>query len=94
MASSLAIAVRFSPEVQPLVDELTEIARRRASLPEFRDRLLEIVEALPDAFETRWVDLENGPTLAGEVALYLEFRQPFLDRVAAIRAFDRNFNAV
>ena len=74
-------------------EELTEIVGRRGSLPEFFDRLCEIVESLPGAFESRWVDVEDGAATAGDRVLVLEFGQPFLDRMAALRALDRDFDA-
>lgn len=43
-----------------LIDELREIAARRSALPEFLERLLQVVEALPHGFETRRIDAKNG----------------------------------
>lgn len=78
--------------VNPVLDELIEIANRRASLPEFRQRLFEIDAMLDGALETSWVDGDAVATSAGELVLRLQFGQAFLDRVAALRAFDRDFD--
>lgn len=82
--------------IRPVIDELTEIAARRGSLPEFRQRLLEIVEALPGGIETRRVDLKPHAAHASQCVgvVALEFRQSFLDRVAALRALDRDLDRV
>jgi hypothetical protein len=79
--------------ILPLLDELTALVSRRGSLPEFRHRLFEIRDALGGALEARWVDGELGAAGAGDCFLRLQFGQAFLDRLAALRAFDRDFDA-
>lgn len=81
-----------SPDIH-LLRELTEMAERRGSLPEFRQRLLEIAERLPGALEAVRIHGDHGATDAGHLVLSLKVRQPLLDRVAALRALDRDFDA-
>lgn len=93
--SKPAIKMRLecSPDVEPLLAELKDIVLRRVSFPEFRSPLLEIVEALPDAFETLRIDGEDGAAPASDVSLVVKFRQSFLDLAATLRALDRDFDA-
>jgi len=77
-----------------ILAEVAEIASRRFSLLEFRDCLLQIRDGLGDAFETRRVDIDDGPAAAGDLVLRAQFCQSFLDRVAALRALDRDFDAL
>lgn len=78
----------------PLLRALQDISERRGSLPEFRDRLLEIVEGIPGGLETARVDGEGNAASTCELVLSLQFGQALLGRVAALRAFDRDFDAV
>ena len=81
-----------SPGVRLLL-ELTEIAERRGSLPEFRQRLLEIAECLRGGLEAVRVDGDHGAADAGHILLSLDIRQPLFDRASALRALDRDFDA-
>lgn len=91
-ARGSVITINCNPNVLALLDELTKIARRRGSLPEFRDRLAEIVEILPGALETCRVDGEGDTASAFELSFSSQFSERFLSRVAALRAFDRDFD--
>ena len=88
----MMVSVESSPVLLVLA-ELTEIAGRRRSLPEFAELFRQIVDALPSAFETHWVNLENNPAAARDLTLALQFTEPFLALVTALRALDRNFDA-
>jgi hypothetical protein len=72
--------------------ELRSIAQRRGSLPEFRRRLREIVERIPGVLETIRVHPKDGAADAGELVLALEFGEPLLGLVSALRALDREFD--
>lgn len=92
-ASKLTLRAEAA-DLQPVIDEIVEIAERRASLPEFRDALLKIRDGFREALESRWVDGDPESATAGQSVLRLKFAQPFLDDVAALRALDRDFDAV
>jgi len=94
MAAGGVILCVEAADLQPVIDEIVEIAERRASLPQFRDALLKIREGFRDALESRWVNGDAQSAAAGERVLRLKFAQPFLDDVAALRALDRDFDAV
>ena len=79
-------------EVDSMLSELHALLERRKSLPEFVDRVREIAGLLPQGIET--VDLDRGATGAGDVWFALKFREPLLERLAALRAFDRDFDLV
>ena len=91
-APAVHVALELA-SVLAVLAELTDIARRRRSLPEFAERLLQIVEALPCAFESRRVNVENDPAAARNLTVTLQFTESFLEHVAALRALDRNFDA-
>lgn len=79
-------------EVESMLAEMHALLERRKSLPEFVDRVREIAGLLPEGLET--VDLDVGAAGAGDVRFALKFREPLLDRLAALRAFDRDFDLV
>lgn len=79
-------------EIESTLAELNVLLERRKSLPEFVDRVREIAGLLPQGIEA--VDLDRGAAGAGDVGVALKFREPLLERLAALWAFDRDFDAV
>lgn len=91
--AAIHTTLRLDPSaVLPVLDQLTDIARRRMSVPLFFEELVELRRALPDALETLRVDSDGGAASTGDVLLALQFRQFFLDRAAALFALDRDFD--
>lgn len=75
--------------IDPTIRYLLRFSRRSALAPQTRRRLLHVLKAAPGAIKTTTVNLDTS-AVAGtrKACIRLEFRQAFLRRVAALRAFD------
>jgi hypothetical protein len=78
--------------LEEFLSELLEILSRRGSVPEFLERVSEIARALPDGIE--FFQTDDAPAGTGEARLALNVAQPLLDRIAALRAFDLDFDLI
>lgn len=74
------------------IDELLEIFSRRGLVPEFLEYFVDIRNILPHGVEVFQADDASAST--GEIPLVLNVAQPLLDRLAALRAFDRDFDLI
>lgn len=79
-------------EVDSVLAELHALLERRGSLPEFVQHVREIADLLPTGFETVCIEHDAVAAAAGDVFCTLKLREPLLVRLAALRAFDRDFD--
>lgn len=94
MAHHYGVVKFDTTEAVSMVSELEALYQRRRSLPEFVQRVREIADLIPQGFETVRVDLDEGSAGAGVAVFALKVAQPLLDRLAALRAFDRDFDLI
>jgi len=94
MESSTVSIGADASAILPMLARLTDLVERRGLLPEFREILVDLVQAIPSALETTQVDDQRGSARAGDVLIVFQFRQWFLDRATALFAFDADFDAV
>lgn len=81
---------------EAFLSEVRGILSRRGSLPEFLERIVDIRNLLPKGLEFALIgdDFDSMPASTGNLFYSVNVAQPLLDRLAALRALDRDFDLI
>lgn len=83
------VLIADTSRLNPTLRYLQRLSRRSALAPQTRRRLGKILQAAPGALKTTTLNLDRGAAVrTRKVRVRLEFRERFIQRVAALRAFD------